>query len=259
MKYLLLCGLCFFFLSCSSQLILPSIRTDGSCFTSYDKKEELHQLLKRLSEGLKRQPRPPAPTMVAVGCLNYQVNQVQEAEVWLKKAFENKEDEEARNAAAGALGLIYIREMTSQKITPDMIASAEHHKQGRWMLIIYYIDSYHLTKNPAFLGRAIEIMKLKHQMEAGPQGGQTEETLNLLQQMEKLLHLESLCGEKNDQPLMVGTATSSLNTQASSPSKPLPTAGTCQARLFEKKKALLSLIYGFLDMLVKSERFKNLQ
>lgn len=257
MKHILLCGLCFLFVSCSSQLILPSIKSNGSCFTNYKKKEELHKLLKRLSDGLKGQPQPPATIMATVGCLNYQVKNVPQAEMWLKKAFENKKDEEAQSTAAGALGLIYIKEMTSQKITPDMIASAENHRLGRWMLIIYYIDSYRLAQNPAFLSRAIDIMKIKHQTEGGPEGGETEETRIYLQQLEKLLHLESLCGEKNDQPLMVGTNPSAAQAPASS-STDLPPADTCPGHLHEKKVHIFSLTYGVLNMLLKEEHFRNI-
>ncbi len=214
------------FSSCGEQMVLPSVEFD-SCFMNYNKLPELEDQLNKLSASIDLE-NPNASAMAVVGCLHYQMNQHELAKKWLKKAYSTAgEDDNAKNTAAAALGLIHIKNQEHQSILP-YITSAQKNHLGRWMLVLYYVDFYRKYDNTEYLGSAIRYMRDKHQKE-----GETPATRRLLSQMLQIHSMEKIC-------------------------KDTPGNELCNiSDLEEEKRYLFSTTWGFLSMLLKQPPFNS--
>ncbi len=213
------------FTSCSSQVNLSSINFDA-CFMSYNEQTELTEALQNLEAELDVE-NPSTAFMTVVGCINYQLGNYNLSESWLKRAFKESKDEKTKNIAAGALSLIYLKELKKENIKP-YIASVRKSPLGKWMLILYHIDNYRSSGYTDHLLSAIKKMEEKHTEE-----GETSATIRLLTHMKLINNMESVCFED-------------------------PDSITCsQLNLEDEKRYLFSTAHGFLSMLLKEPPLNN--
>ena len=214
-------GLSFLFVlvSCSSQTTLSSINFDA-CFKNYKDPAELTKSLNELNEVLDSD-NPGTPFMTVAGCLNYQLGNNSVSEQWLTRAFQQATDKKTKNIAASALGLIYLREMQTDKIVKDYTDSAKQHPLGRWMMVLYNLAYYRDTGHGQYLLSAIREMESKHEVE-----GETTATVRFLDHMRLIGQMEEICG--------------------------VPENPNCSlADLDGEKRYLFSTSDGFLSMLLK--------
>ncbi len=257
-------GLFFVFsvlLGCSNQVRLPSIQFD-SCFTHYPTTQKLNNNLQRLLDSVKGVEKPEAEISAVIGCTYYQAGQAQQALQWLRRSYTSTRNQKTKSIAASAMGLIYLHEFTPEKITKELIMSAQNYHLGRWMLVLYYIDAYHSLRSTEHLMKAIETMKMKHRMEKG-----TKVTQLILTQMETLLRLESLCGGEEESPTVYGGAGSrdrssavrdeGENDFAQSSSSHDSASESCPLQLEETKRYILSWSFGYTAMLIKIKPFND--
>ncbi len=280
--YLLVIGYCVAMLgACSHQTVLPSVDF-GSCFMSYKKKSDLSQKLEQLKKSINLDDPNPS-IMAVVGCMSYQMDQHEEANKWLKKAYDIAKDKNnAKHIAASALGLIYLKQQQITLIEPYTNAAKKHHL-GRWMLILYHIFSYRTYKNAEHLHSAIKYMKHKHVAEES-----TSATNRMLDQMKLIYSIEQACEndeipdipdtvETTNTPKALNTAIIPANTTpeqkttttldgqntastivASSSPPPLASPVQCnKSNLEEEKNYLFSTSWGFLTALLKEPPLFN--
>ena len=202
----------------------------NACFTNYKDISEVATKLETLSANLdEKNPKPEI--MAIMGCYNYQLGNYTQAEQMLKQAFSvpkelNRPD--VQGATAGALGLIYLREMQKAKITKPYIDLASKHWLGRWMLVLFYIEHYRVSNYAEYLIKAVEQMQAKHTIE-----GKTSATERLLTHIQIIITMEEVCG--ND-----------------------PESELCSMEdLKDEKLYLFNTAYGFLSMLLKVPPFNK--
>ena len=240
----------FIFVSCGDlSSRVDSINLD-SCFLNWDNPAELEEELKQASE----KPHEPA-FMVVRGCLSYQSGHYSVAEEWLKRAFqESQEDAEEKALAASALSLIYLKERQKDKIKA-YTQYVSQHSIGRWMLILYHIDNYRETGQSQHLQKAIAQVQFKHNAEVP-----TSATIRLLQHMLTIKEMEDLCGINGTADDSSKKATSNLASSTNQEEKPAsaPSSTACaNVDLEDEKQYLFSTAYGFLSMLVKAPPFNS--
>lgn len=255
-------GSFFIFVSCGDM----SSRVDSinleSCFLNWDNPAELEEHLKKASE------KPHEPSfMVVRGCLSYQSGHYSVAEEWLKRAFqESQEGAEEKALAASALSLIYLKERQKDNIKA-YTRYASQSDIGRWMLILYHIDSYRETGQPQNLQKAIAQVQMKHSVEVP-----TSATKRLLQHMLLIQNMEDVCGTNGNESASLngeGNKANNLGSQegvsqdrgvSGSQNQPLqaqPSSACERMDLEDEKQYLFSTAHGFLSMLVKAPPFNS--
>ena len=202
----------------------------GACFSNYSDISEVATKLETLSANLdENNPKPEI--MAIMGCYNYQLGNYTQAEQLLKQAISVPKEltrPNVQGATAGALGLIYLKEMQKAKITKPYIELASNSWLGRWMLVLFYIEHYRVSGYADYLIKAVEQMEAKHSEE-----GQTSATERLLTHIQVIITMEEICA--ND-----------------------PESELCSMDdLKDEKLYLFNTAYGFLSMLLKLPPFNK--
>lgn len=179
----------FLLTSCGgSHSLISSINNSDACFMSYNDKSELEKSLENLTEEIESKGSLSNTLVNITGCLNYQLGNYSVAEKWLTQSFQESVGE-AKNTAAYALGVIYLRQSKKDKIEQPHITAAKKNKFGRWMVILYHIDSYLKSQfKKEFLLFAIKEMEEKHQ-----EGGSTRTTERFLEHLKLISKMEDAC------------------------------------------------------------------
>ena len=195
----------------------------------YNTEEELTTELNKLKPQLEVE-KPLGYYMVLAGCFNYQLGNVDRAELWLKRAIEEPSESSdyskytVKGTAASALGLIFIKERKKEKINP-YIKYATNHSLGKWMLTFYYLEHYRESGHTEHLISAINQIKNKIQGE-----GTSTLAEDMLTQMNDVKKLEELCGNVNPEA---------------------DTSSCVPEKLAGKKIILESMSYGLLHRFLK--------
>ena len=223
--------LSWFCVSCGGgSFNMPSIEFD-SCFANYKNKQELSGKIQELSDTLVEE-QPNYPIMAVLGCMNYQLGSLPLAEELLNRAYmESGDDENTQKLAASALGLIYLKHKRQKEIQPYIKPAKDHHL-GRWMIVLYYIDSYRAAADRGHLKAAGDYIEKKHNEE-----GSTSATRRFLKQIRKVQSMDTVCYSLEE-------------ADGISPD--------CPKKDFQdEKRYLFSTAHGFLSMLLKEEPFNE--
>ena len=216
-----------YFVSCDQSYSLSSLIEFDACFSDYEDKQELAEKLEWLTDSLVEE-QPNYPVMAVVGCMNYQMGSKELSEQFLIRVIQESNDVKAKNMAASALGLIYLKEGRQSEIKSYIKPASEHHL-GLWMVVLYYIDSYREQSNLESLQNAVKYMERKHTNE-----GSTDASERFLERIQDVQQMAGHC-QDNETP-------SSL----------------CRKSDFrEERLYLFALANGFLDILLKEEPFNK--
>ena len=219
-----------YFVSCDQSYSLSSLIEFDSCFADYEDKQELAEKLKFLTDSLVEE-QPNYPVMAVVGCMNYQMGSKELSEQFLIRVIQESEDVKAKNMAASALGLIYLKENRQSEIQPYIKPASEHHL-GLWMIVLYYIDSYYREQNNLeSLQNAAKYMERKNTEE-----GATDASKRFLERIQDVNRMAEHCQSIDDDTPSV----------------------LCRKSDFREEKIyLFALANGFLDILLKEEPFNR--
>ena len=177
---------CLFFLTfCGGSGSFDSIELND-CFSNHFE-SEIAKDLDNINQAIEKAEKPLFDYIALAGCYNYQLGNHVLADQLLNQAFNQSEDKEAKNVAASALGLIYLKNSQKGKIKP-YISTATQHYLGRWMLVLYYIEYYREIDNKGDLSSAIKALETKHE-----EDGATSATSRLLAHMQQINIMEEHC------------------------------------------------------------------
>ena len=234
-KLFFLLSFLFLLMNCSRVSEEPSFEDVGiggienadACFVLYADKTELTNYLKEMDKRLNASEQPEGTIMNIVGCINYQSGNYSLAEKWLSQSFRESVDS-SKNTAAYALGLIYLKQSEKDKIEQSHLDAAKETRFGRWMVILYYIESYRESKNKEFIMSAIKQLEEKHQKE-----GETKATKRFLKHLQVITSMEEACGNGSE-------------------------SSTCSmSDLRGERTYLISTVHGLLSMFLKEPPFNN--
>ena len=232
----------FILVSCGapSQVSIHSVDAE-SCFVNYKNGQDLNIQMTKLQEAIEGMGKPNPLFKTLLGCLHFQSGNFLLAEQTLVGAYTEAKAEKnkytiASALAPSALGLIYLKQLQTTKITEEIINDSKSHPLGKWMTILYHIDAYRTLKDTEHLAQAIEVMQMKIQEEGfTEEKGFTEDVGIFLNQMESLLNLETTCSKDDKKNTLDG----------------------CGSAIKEKKGYLFSLSVGLLIYTLKLPPLNN--
>ena len=238
----------FTLISCgTSQISIHSLHGD-SCFVRYTNAQNLNEQITKYQEAIEGQGEQLPLYKTILGCIHYQSGNFPVSEQLLLQAYkESTETEEGQPKdtdttalAASALGLIYLKEaqegrLPHKKITEKIIAASQTHHLGKWMIVLYHIDSYRAQNNREQLSKAVEVMGSQMINAQSSEKEPSEDMMNFYNQLVKLLELESTCSKKEKKSIETG----------------------CGFNLSEKRGYILTTANGRLNKLLKIPPFNN--
>ena len=209
---------------------------DFACFINYTDKQHLVEQLE-IFEDLQMKMLDAEilekyySITTVIGCIHYQMGNKELSEQFLTQMIQESSDEKARRMAASALSLIYLKERRQSEIIKSYIDLASEHHLGRWMLALYYIDSYREQGKLESLQNAAKYMERKNIEE-----GATSASKRLLERIQDVHQMAENCQSIDD-----GTS-----------------SGLCRKLDFREEKIyLFALANGFLNILLKEEPFNK--